>query len=516
MAHLVHTPTIQPQAPLSDVLLQASGVGVEYVLGTRREDIKSLTHNVLRQRRQQTFWALRDVSLVAHVGDVLGIVGANGVGKTTLCRVLSGLLRPDRGTVETTGSVLALLSLGSGFNSQLSGRENIFLNGMMLGLSKQRLTKLFPQIVAFSELGRFIDQPLKHYSSGMRARLGFSIAASLEPEILILDEALSAGDLAFSEKAAKRIRALTQQAKLVIVVTHQLSFIESYCTRAVWLDKGTVRASGAAQEVARLYNQALPAPAPSKKIVSLPVIASKPGPRPVVAVRHLGVRFSLQPAQEKAKVRLWSRRKPIFEALRDVSFEAYEGDILGIIGPNGAGKTTLCRVLSGLLRADSGQVEVEGDITALLTLGVGFHEQLSGRDNIYLNGMMLGIPKKRLAALYNSIVEFAGVAKFIHQPLKHYSRGMRSRLGFSIAAMIQPDVFIIDEALSAGDAAFAEQASAKIQDLIARAKAVIVVTHNLAFVEKVCTQTVWLEAGTVRFVGSPAEAVRRYRQSLQS
>ncbi len=461
---------------------------------------------------------MRDVGFAGYAGDVLGIVGANGVGKTTLCRVLCGLLRPDRGTVVTRGSVSALLSLGTGFNVQLSGRENVFLNGMMLGLSKRYLTELFPHIVAFAELDRFIDQPLKSYSTGMRARLGFSIAAMLEPEILILDEALSVGDPAFSEKAGNKIRELIRKTKLVIVVAHQLSFIETYCTRALWLHNGVVWANGSVREVLRLYTEDLPVATTRKKIVSLNVTLSKPSSVPVVIVRDLGVRFSLQaafPSREKRNSWGWFKRKPRFWALRDASLEVYEGDVLGVIGPNGAGKTTLCRVLSGLLRADTGEVNVEGEVAALLTFGVGFHGQLSGRDNIFLNGMMLGIPKKRLAKLYESIVEFSGLEKFIDEPLKHYSWGMRSRLGFSIAAMIEPDIFIIDEALSAGDAAFSERASAKIQELITRAKAVIVVTHNMEFVEKVCTRAVWMDAGKVQFVGNPVDAVHRYRQSLK-
>ncbi len=507
---------VRPQTVPPEVLLRASGVGVEYVLGNRREDVKSLTHNLFRLRRRQTFWALRDVGLVGCAGEVLGIIGANGVGKTTLCRVLSGLLRPDRGRVETAGRVLALLALGTGFNTRLSGRENIFLNGMVLGFSQQRLTELFSQIVAFSELERFIDQPLKSYSNGMVARLGFSIAASLEPEILILDETLSAGDLAFSEKAGQRMRELTRRAKLVIVVTHGLPFVETYCTRAVWIDGGVVRASGSAREVVWRYRQTLPTPTPARRLVSLPQTTSRLWSRPVVVARHLGVRFALRPARTNVRGWPWFRKKPVFEALRNVSLEVCEGDILGIIGPNGAGKTTLCRVLSGLLRADTGCVNVEGEITALLTFGVGFHEQLNGRDNVYLNGMMLGLQKKRLTALYPQIVEFAGLRDFIHQPIKHYSSGMRSRLGFSVAAMIRPDVFIIDEALGTGDAAFSERASGKLQDLIAGAKAVIVVTHSLEFVTKVCTRAVWLEAGAVRFVGSPAETVDRYRRAAQS
>jgi teichoic acid transport system ATP-binding protein len=144
---------------------------------------------------------------------------------------------------------------------------------------------------------------------------------------------------------------------------------------------------------------------------------------------------------------------------------------------------------------------------------MGFNNQLTGRDNVYLNGMMLGIPRKRLADLYPDIVEFSGLAEFVDETVKKYSRGMRARLAFSIAAAIRPDVLIIDEALSVGDLEFYEKASVKIQELIAEAKAVVVVTHNLTFVEKICTRTLWLDAGILRFDGNPSEAVAGYTRS---
>ncbi|MBW1744046.1 MAG: ABC transporter ATP-binding protein, partial [Deltaproteobacteria bacterium] len=179
------------------------------------------------------------------------------------------------------------------------------------------------------------------------------------------------------------------------------------------------------------------------------------------------------------------------------------------------GKTTLCRVLSGILKSDQGEVSVDGDITALLSFGSGFNYQLTGKDNVYLNGMMLGIPKRKLKDVYGEIVEFSEIEKFMDQPVKNYSSGMRARLGFSIAASLRPDVFIIDEALSVGDMSFYEKASAKIQELMECAKAVIVVTHNMNFVETVCTRALWLDEGTIRFDGSPEEAVEMYRQSVK-
>ena len=485
-------------------LLEVFGLGVKYVLGAKREDLQSLTYRVLLgKRKKRELWALKDVDIVGYSGDVLAIVGANGVGKTTLCRVLAGLLRPDVGTLRMRGAASALMSFGAGFDMQLSGQENIFRNGLMLGLSKRKIQSIYPDIIEFSGLQQFIEQPVKTYSSGMKARLGFSIAAMLEPEILIIDEALSVGDLEFRRRAGEKMQALVNKAKLVILVSHQLGFVQDYCTRVLWLDQGGVRADGPPSEILSLYRDSM-ATSQVKRTLNLSETLPKTREERVIDVRRLGVQFSMR----KRKKHLW--------ALKDVNFHVNAGEVVGIIGPNGAGKTTLCRVLSGILRADKGQVSVKGKISALLTLGTGFNDQLPGGDNIYLNGMMLGIPKKRLKSIYSDIIEFSELEKFIDEPVKHFSRGMQARLGFSIAAMVKPDIFLIDEALSAGDAAFYERASAKIQELITQANTVMVVTHNMAFVEKVCTRVLWLDRGGVQFDGNPGEAVAGYRHSLKS
>jgi teichoic acid transport system ATP-binding protein len=156
---------------------------------------------------------------------------------------------------------------------------------------------------------------------------------------------------------------------------------------------------------------------------------------------------------------------------------------------------------------------VDGETTALLTVGMGFNNQLTGRDNACLYGMMLGNPRRRLVDLYPAIAEFSGLGDFFDEPLKKYSRGMRARLGFSIAAAIRPDVLVIDEALGVGDLEFYEKATAKIQELIAEAKAVLIVTHNLTFVEKICTRVLWLDQGVLKFDGDPGEAVAAYTRS---
>ncbi len=486
----------------STPLVEVLGLGVKFTIGRRREDVQSLAYRaLLRRKTQEEFWALKSVDFRGAAGEILGIVGGNGAGKSTLCRVLAGVLVADTGIVRVRGKTSALLSIGTGFNTELTGTENVFLNGLMLGLSKQDVRNVLPSIVDFSGLSRFIDQPLKHYSSGMKARLGFSIASMVEPEILILDETLSVGDLEFVAKAGDRLQTLIARARLVIVVTHSLSFVKQFCTTAMWLDRGVIRTRGYPDDIVAQYQEAIPkrAAVGTASRVSHRAPRSET-PQPVVA-RNLAVTYRLRGA----------RTDGMLSALRDVSFAINEGETLGVIGPNGAGKTTLCKVLSGILKPDQGDVAVAGKITALLTLGAGFNGELTGRDNIFLNGLMLGMSRNRVCDVYPDIVTFSGLARFIEEPVKHYSGGMRARLAFSIGAMLEPDVLIIDEALNAGDSAFHQRATAKIRELMTRAKAVVLATHNLAFVETVCTRAIWLEGGTVRREGEPADVVSAYR-----
>lgn len=505
----------------STALVEAQNIGVKYIIGSKREDFKSRTFNMLlRKHKKKELWALQNISFTCYPGNIIGVIGSNGAGKTTLCRLISGLIRPNTGRIKVKGSVSALLSLGIGFNPMLSGKENIFLNGMMLGFSKKYVDHLLHEILEFSELGDFINEPVKNYSSGMKSRLGFSIAATIEPEILVIDETLNPGDISFSEKAGKRLQQIITKSKIVIIVTHNLSFVDEFCTRALWIDGGILREDGAANKVINSYTEFA---RPGKKKASL-INISKTQPNAAlheaVKLENLGLKYSLSSKNNSRNngrsiiSRPFLHKKRFLWPLKDINFTVNEGEILGIIGRNGAGKTTLCRVLSGILQPDAGKIHVNGSITALLTLGAGFNLQLTGKDNIYLNGLMLGIPKRQLTDLYPQIVEFSGIKHAIDQPIKHYSSGMRSRLGFSIVAMIKPDIFIIDEILSAGDMSFYEKAVKKIQDMMEKAKAVIVVTHNMNFVLNVCTRAICIDRGVIRFSGKPDEVVKKYRQLL--
>ncbi|MFD2760935.1 ABC transporter ATP-binding protein [Lentibacillus juripiscarius] len=487
-------------------VIRAKNIGVSFYSGNHKDDYKSKVLKFIKQRgkvqKQEKIWPLKDINFEGLQGEILGIIGSNGAGKTTLSKIITGILQEDKGHIHVDGKVTALFSFGMGFNKELTGRENVYLNGMMLGIDKELINHYIDDIHEFSELGKFIDQPMKYYSSGMKARLGFSVAAHLEPEILILDEALNTGDAKFSQKAAQKMKELVKRAKMVIIVTHSLPYAQRNCDRLIWVDGGSVREDGDPKEVIANYKATMPARPPRKRrLLQLDKTETNIQENAVVKAENVGVSFQL-----KGNNTFW--------ALKDMNFDIKVGEVVGIIGHNGAGKSTLCKVLTKIYRPDEGQIELNGETSALLGYGTGFNPQLTGSDNIYLNAMLLGIPKKRVDEKYEEIVEFSGIKRAIDKPVKEYSSGMKSRLGFSIAATLKPDIFIIDEALSTGDMEFQQKASERIQDMIESAKAVIIVSHNMNFVEKVCTRALWMEQGQIRYDGSAEEAVAKYRESL--
>lgn len=497
----------QKNPTTEDKVIKAKNIGVYFQSGKQQDDYKSKVFRFFKNRgrveKPKEVWPLKDVNFEGLQGEILGIIGSNGAGKTTLSKIMTGILRQDQGEMRVDGKVTALFSFGMGFNKELTGRENVYLNGMMLGIDKNLINQYIDDIHAFSDLGQFMDQPMKYYSSGMKARLGFSVAAHLEPEILILDEALNTGDARFSQKAAQKMKELVKRAKMVIIVTHSLPYAQKNCDRLIWVDGGVIREDGDPKEVITNYKATMPSRPPRKRrLLQLDKTETTVrGGSTVVKAENVGVSFQL-------------KNKGEFWALRHMDFEIKAGEVVGIIGHNGAGKSTLCKVLTKIFLPDEGQIELNGETSALLGYGTGFNAQLTGRDNIYLNAMLLGIPKKRVDEKYDEIVEFSGIKEAIDKLVKEYSSGMKSRLGFSIAATLKPDIFIIDEALSTGDLAFQEKASERIQDMIESAKAVIIVSHNMNFVEKVCTRGIWMEQGQIRFDGGAEEAVDKYRASL--
>jgi len=238
-------------------MIKAENLSVRYLMTYDRiQSMKEYVVQLLRGKiKYEEFWALRDVSFEVKKGEVLGIIGSNGAGKSTLLKVISGILKPTSGNVQVNGTVVPMLELGSGFDFDLTGRENVFLNGAVLGYSESFLKEKYDEIVDFSELGQFIEVPLRNYSSGMVMRLAFSIAALVHPDILIVDEILAVGDAAFQEKSKKRMLDLMGAGTTVLFVSHSLAQIEELCDHVIWLEHGTVKMNGSAQEVCNAYSK---------------------------------------------------------------------------------------------------------------------------------------------------------------------------------------------------------------------------------------------------------------------
>jgi lipopolysaccharide transport system ATP-binding protein len=250
---------------MTTAVIHGEGLGKEYRRGLQADD--GLRHSIeaflrspissLRKKKDETFWALKDVSLDVREGEVLGLIGRNGAGKTTLLKILSRITRPTTGWAEIRGRVGSLLEVGTGFHPELTGRENTFLSGAILGMGKAEIARKFDEIVAFAELEKFIDTPVKHYSSGMYVRLAFAVAAHLEPEILLVDEVLAVGDINFQKKCLGKMGDVARAGRTVVLVSHQLNQIRRLCHRVIWIDDGGVRLDGNTHEVVSAYESAM-------------------------------------------------------------------------------------------------------------------------------------------------------------------------------------------------------------------------------------------------------------------
>lgn len=232
-------------------------VSMRFNLATERVD--SLKDLIIKKLKFQSvsfeeFWALRDISFTVDKGESCALIGANGSGKSTMLKIISGILAPTKGHVEVNGSIAPLIELGAGFDYELTGRENIFLNGAILGYSKKLMLEKYDEIVDFSELREFIDVPVKNYSSGMVARLGFSIATIVKPDILVVDEILAVGDQAFQDKCHKRLEDMMNNGTTVLLVSHSAPDIKRICQKAVWIDRSNLRFVGSVDDALQLYN----------------------------------------------------------------------------------------------------------------------------------------------------------------------------------------------------------------------------------------------------------------------
>ena len=251
------SPAVPADVPVdSRTAIRVERVGVRYSLRfTRKTTLHRSFVNLFVRQPADEFWALRDVSFDLVHGESLAVIGPNGAGKSTLLQVLAGIILPSEGSVEVDGLISSLLTLGAGFDQELTGRENIRLAGAFLGIQGREMADRTPGIIEFADLGPFIDAPIRTYSSGMRARLGFSIATSVDPDILLLDEVLATGDEVFRAKSKARVLDLVRQAKGVVFVTHDMNWVVEFCNRAILLQHGRIVAEGDPAEVVEIHKE---------------------------------------------------------------------------------------------------------------------------------------------------------------------------------------------------------------------------------------------------------------------
>jgi lipopolysaccharide transport system ATP-binding protein len=237
----------------SDTAIKVNNLGKCYQIYNRPKD--RLLQSLWRGRKQfyREFWALRDISFEVKRGEMVGIIGRNGVGKSTLLQLIAGTLTPTTGSIEVNGRVAALLELGSGFNPEFTGRENVFINGAILGISSAEMKGRFDEIADFADIGDFIDQPVKTYSSGMIVRLAFSVSVCVDPEVLLVDEALAVGDASFQYKCIERLEKLAKSGTTILFVSHDTGLVKAFCNSVIYLAEGCERASGPADEMVELY-----------------------------------------------------------------------------------------------------------------------------------------------------------------------------------------------------------------------------------------------------------------------
>lgn len=242
---------------MSKPAIKVDDVSVMFNLNKEKVDnLKEYAIKFLKRRLQyDEFWALQNISFEVMPGERLGVLGFNGAGKSTLLKVVAGVLKPTKGSISVGGVIAPLIELGAGFDLNYSGRENIFLYGATMGYSRKQMQMMYDEIVNFAELEEFIDVPVKNYSSGMRARLGFSIATAVEPQVLILDEVLSVGDAKFRAKSEKRVKDMFEKGVTVLFVSHNTDQVRRLCTSAILLDKGQLTATGSADEICKIYDQ---------------------------------------------------------------------------------------------------------------------------------------------------------------------------------------------------------------------------------------------------------------------
>jgi homopolymeric O-antigen transport system ATP-binding protein len=324
---------------VSDIVLGFEQVSKRYRL-RRGWHFSSVGEAIGRLRRRvrsddgtsaDFFWALRDVTFQIQRGESVGLIGSNGAGKSTTLKILSRVTVPTSGTFSAVGKIGALIEVGAGFHFDLTGRENVFLNGAIMGMSRREVESKFNSIVTFAEIERFIDTPIKYYSSGMAVRLGFAVAAHINPDILLVDEVLAVGDAAFQAKCLNKLAELREQAKTIVLVSHNMTNIIQHCNRVVWLDRGTVRAAGDPEAIVEEYLSAVSPSAPATRSAESMVDGDAPVRIvSVVARNHRGE--SNEPLVYGATAALEVEYEvvgPVVDPVLGITFENANGQTLG-------------------------------------------------------------------------------------------------------------------------------------------------------------------------------------------
>jgi ABC-type polysaccharide/polyol phosphate transport system ATPase subunit len=264
----------------ADYAIDVRGLGVRYNLRLTRKNTLRQTLATIARRGEgdRAFWALKDVSLRLVHGESLAVIGPNGAGKSTLLQALAGIISPSEGSLDVRGHISSLLTLGAGFDQELTGRENITLAGAFLGIEHGEMDRRAERIIDFADIGQFIDAPIKTYSSGMRARLGFAIATSVDPDILLLDEVLATGDQVFRAKSKARVLELARAAKAIVLVTHDMNWVTEFCNRAILIEEGHVVAEGEPAEIVAIHQEHSERSRAQKAAEAARLLAAAPAP----------------------------------------------------------------------------------------------------------------------------------------------------------------------------------------------------------------------------------------------
>lgn len=613
--------------------VKLAGVSKTYQVAPRGSRWRSLLPTY-RWARDGSVEALADIDLDVTPGERLGLIGPNGSGKSTLLKVVAGVTKPSSGAVVVGGRVGSMIELGLGFHPDLTGIENVRCAATVLGFTRREITAAVGEIVWFSGLGSAVDEPLRTYSTGMAARLGFAVATHLPVDVLLVDEVLAVGDSEFQDRCIARVLELSERGVTVLFVSHEMPLVAAVCDRVVHLHDGSIVDDGPPIDVVERYLVQVPSrfrreSNSSMRIedselsstdldsneplgIRLEVTVTEPTARPMVAVDlelptvapghpwcSAATRVSELSSPGRYRLTGWTRPMPAeaaqvnatisltddrtqrlhdsvthffvfgehgarlnmaaqptweiepcemprsfasapavvdmpsialrgltkrywssvrgargrgrsITALDDIDLDVQQGSTLGIIGPNGSGKSTLLRSIAGVTRIDGGTIRTSGRIVPVLDLGLGFHPELSGRENIRVMARLLGLPRAGEGRRIDAVVDASGIEDAADRPVRTYSSGMKARLGFSLAVASEPAVLLVDELLAVGDEEFRRSAVEQVAGLRESGVTVLFVSHDLRLVAEVCQRVVRLQHGRLVDDGEPDDVIARY------